>query len=286
MAFEDRPLLSPTDMQFDLVSAIQEDISRSLVSWSPQHVYGHLDKTLLLEEMTWWEQKNLEVNGLAVEFCRELKANHQLIAPNPCLWGRWREKQVVSPEAKAAIAWDTLGRAMRSLPTGLKSWITKHWVGMCGTGKFKVLWGLEKTAACPHCGSFEDHLHVLQCCAVSATQEWERRVSALSTWMDMRLTDHSIKKAILMLLGGVCDPTLPSTQAISPVVQLASWHNRLSVTKASWKLSQELIALGFYMREQRNSAQHSDDNVQLRERHRTANEGIHSQFDMGPDDLP
>ncbi|CAJ1937330.1 unnamed protein product [Cylindrotheca closterium] len=40
------------------------------------------------------------------------------------------------------------------------------------------------------------------------------------------------------------------------------------------------------MWEQRNSVQHSDDNVQLRERHSTVNEGIHSQFDMGPDDLP
>ena len=47
-----------------------------------------------------------------------------------------------------------------------------------------------------------------------------------------------------------------------------------------------MISIGFYMWEQRNSVQHSDDNVQLRERHRTVDEGIHSQFDMGPDDLP
>ncbi|CAJ1947444.1 unnamed protein product [Cylindrotheca closterium] len=40
------------------------------------------------------------------------------------------------------------------------------------------------------------------------------------------------------------------------------------------------------MWEQRNSVQHSDDNVQLCERHSTVNEGIHSQFDMGLDDLP
>ncbi|CAJ1929816.1 unnamed protein product [Cylindrotheca closterium] len=70
-------------MQFDLVSAIRESIARSSVSWSPQHVYGHLHKTLLFQELTWWEQKNLEVDGLAVEFCREIEANHQLVAPNP-----------------------------------------------------------------------------------------------------------------------------------------------------------------------------------------------------------
>ncbi|CAJ1939881.1 unnamed protein product [Cylindrotheca closterium] len=80
MALEDRPL-SPTDMQFDLVSTIREAIARTSVSWSPQYVYGHLDKTLLFEELTRWEQKNLEVHGLAVEFRKELKVNHQLIAP-------------------------------------------------------------------------------------------------------------------------------------------------------------------------------------------------------------
>ena len=346
MAFEDRPL-SPTDAQFDLISSIREAIARSSVSWSPQHVYGHLDKTFLFEDLTWWEQKNLEVDGMAVEFRKELEANHQLIAPNPrfftelaalfvadskqsCLDNqliqelvtlpnlreRWREKQVVSEAAEAAIAWDSLGRAMRSLPAGLQRWITKHWVGMCGTGKFKVYWGLEKTAACPRCGAFEDHLHVPRCRAVSASQEWDRRVLALSSWMDIRLTDPSIKKAILMLLGGVREPSLPSSSTIALSVRSAFlaqqvigyqgllegriaslWiplqqhyfdeiRSRRSVSLWASQLSQELIAIGFYMWEQRNSVQHSDDNVQLRERHHTANEGIHSQFDMGPDGLP
>ncbi|CAJ1960047.1 unnamed protein product [Cylindrotheca closterium] len=187
---------------------------------------------------------------------------------------------------------------------------------MCGTGKFKVLWGLEKAAACPRCGSFKDHLHVPRCHAVSVTQEWDRRVSALSTWMDMLLTDPSIKTLMLILLGGVRDHILPSIQAISPAVQPAFLAQQVigyqgllegriallwlplqqhyldeirgcrSVSLWASQLSQELIALAFYMWEQRNSVQHSDNNVQLLARHRTAIKGIHSQFDMGPDDLP
>ncbi|CAJ1941753.1 unnamed protein product, partial [Cylindrotheca closterium] len=72
MAFEDRPL-SPTDAQFDLVSSIWEAILRSLVDWAPQHVYGHLDKSNLFDELSWWEKRNLEVDGMAVEYRKELE---------------------------------------------------------------------------------------------------------------------------------------------------------------------------------------------------------------------
>ncbi|CAJ1927586.1 unnamed protein product [Cylindrotheca closterium] len=190
MAFEDQPL-SPTDAQFDLISSIREAISRSPVSWSPRHVYGHLDKSNLFDELTWWEKKNLEVDGMAVDFRKKLEAAHQLFPPNPrfftelaalfvadtkqsrlsdhfiqeCvtlprLRQHWRNRNVISEESENLIDWETLGRAMRSLPAGLQHWITKHWVGMCGMGKFKVYWGLELSAACPQCGEFEDHLHV------------------------------------------------------------------------------------------------------------------------------
>ncbi|CAJ1966642.1 unnamed protein product [Cylindrotheca closterium] len=59
-----------------------------------------------------------------------------------------------------------------------------------------------------------------------------------------------------------------------------------SVSLWASRLFQQLILLGFYMWQQRNAIQHSDNNVQLHKRHCTVNEGIHSQFDMGPNDLP
>ena len=251
MAFEDRPL-SPTDAQFDLVSSIREAILRSSVSWFPQHVYGHLDKFNLFDELSWWEKRNLEVDGMAVEYRKELEATHHLIAPNsrfftelaalyvadakqsrldpqfiqecvtlPSLRARWRDKGVITSEAESVIAWDILGRAMRSLPAGLQRWSTKHCVGMCGTGKFKVLWGLETSAACPRCGDFEDHLHVPRCRAASATAEWDRRTAAFSAWMDLHLTGPSIKHAILQLLQGVREPNSPSLQTVPSLVRPA-----------------------------------------------------------------
>ncbi|CAJ1953818.1 unnamed protein product [Cylindrotheca closterium] len=346
MAFEDRPL-SPTDAQFDLVSSIWEAIFWSSVDWSPQHVYGHLDKSNLFDELSWWEKRNLEVDGMAAEYRKELETANHLIVPNPrfftelaalyvadtkqsrldpqfiqeccvtlpALRSRWRDKGTISVAAESEIAWDTLGRAMRSLPAGLQGWSTKHCVGMCGTGKLKVLWGLE-TSAAPRFGDFKDHLHIPRCRAALATAEWDRRTAALSAWLDLQLTGPSIKTAILQLLHGVRTPTSSPLRTISPSVRPAflvqqvigsqgllegrialSWlplqqqhydkiRCRRSVSLWASRLSQQLISIGFYMWEQQNSVQHSDDNVQLRERHSTANEGIHSHFDMGPDDLP
>ncbi|CAJ1951018.1 unnamed protein product [Cylindrotheca closterium] len=134
--------------------------------------------------------------------------------------------------------------------------------------------------------------------------------------LDLQLTGPSIKTAILQLLHGVRTPTSSPLRTISPSVRpvflaqqvigsqgllegriASSWlplqqqhydkiRCRQSVSLWASRLSQQLISIGFYMWEQWNSVQHSDDNVQLRERHSTVNEGIHSQFDMGPDDLP
>ncbi|CAJ1940184.1 unnamed protein product [Cylindrotheca closterium] len=92
---------------------------------------------------------------------------------------------------------------------------------MCGTGKFKVLWGLETLAACPRCGNFKDHLHVPRCRAALATAEWDRRTAAFSTWLDLQLTGPSIKTAILQLLHGVRTPTSSPLMTITPSVRPA-----------------------------------------------------------------
>ncbi|CAJ1947422.1 unnamed protein product [Cylindrotheca closterium] len=84
MAFKDRRL-SPTDAQFDLVSTIWEAILRYSMDWWPQHVYGHLDKSNIFDKLSWWEKRNLENDGMAVEYRKELEAaNHLMsIAVNP-----------------------------------------------------------------------------------------------------------------------------------------------------------------------------------------------------------
>ncbi|CAJ1967917.1 unnamed protein product [Cylindrotheca closterium] len=234
----------------------------------------------------------------------------------PALRKRWHERQTITPEAELETDWTSLARAMSSLPAGVQRWTTKHVVGMCGVGKFKVRWGSADSAACPCCGEFEDHLHVPRCTALSASAEWDRRTASLDQWLDTQVTDPAIKHAILYLLQGVRDPSLPRSRLVPVRLRHAFLsqqrigyqgllEGRLSVqwtplqeqylqSRGShrspnlWvsRLSHQLILLGFHMWEHRNSVHHSEDNVQLRERSRLVDDGIHSQFDMGPTDLP
>ncbi|CAJ1929274.1 unnamed protein product, partial [Cylindrotheca closterium] len=281
-------------------------------SSSPSILHAWQTAAELCTDYYGWVPNEIEVHGDEATLADALLDGRLRVISD----GSFKNELGTAAENESEIAWDTMGRAMRSLPAGLQRWSTKHCVGMCGTGKFKVLWGLETSAACPRCGDFEDHLHVPRCSAASATAEWDRRTAAFSAWLDLQLTGPSIKIAILQLLQGVHTPPLfpprPNSSSVWPAFLAqqvigsqgllegriaSSWlplqqqyydkiRCRRSVSLWASRLSQQLISIGFYMWEQRNSVQHSDDNVQLRERHSTVNEGIHSQFDMGPDDLP
>ncbi|CAJ1968969.1 unnamed protein product, partial [Cylindrotheca closterium] len=121
----------------------------------------------------------------------------------PALRKRWHERQTITPEAELETDWTSLARAMSSLPAGVQRWTTKHAVGMCGVGKFKVRWGAADSAACPCCGEFEDHLHVPRCTA-----------PLLDQWLDTQVTDPAIKHAILYLLQGARDPSLPRSRLV------------------------------------------------------------------------
>ncbi|CAJ1946859.1 unnamed protein product [Cylindrotheca closterium] len=237
--------VTPQQAQFDLVSSIREALAHSRASWEPSHVYVHRDKATSFSCLSWWSKRNVEVDAWAVAYRHQLEASHRLIAPNarfftklaalyigdvkqsrlnpeqvqelvalPALRKRWHERQTITPEAELETDWTSLARAMSSLPAGVQRWITKHVVGMCGVGKFRVRWGSADSAACPCCGEFEDHLHVPRCMAPSASAEWERRTATLDQWLDTQVTDPAIKHAILYLLQGVCDPSLPCSRLV------------------------------------------------------------------------
>ncbi|CAJ1960198.1 unnamed protein product [Cylindrotheca closterium] len=299
--------------QFDLVSSIRETLARSRALWEPSHVYGHLDKATSFSCLSWWSKRNVEVDAWASRLNPE---QVQELVALPALRKRWHERQTITSEAELGTDWTSLACAMSSLPAGVQWWTTKHVVGMCGVGKFKVRWGSADSAACLFCGKFKDHFHVPRCMVPLACAEWERRTAMLDQWLDTQVTDPAIKHAILHLLQGVCDPSLPCSRLVLVCLHRAFLsqqcigyqgllEGRLSVQWAALQeqylqsqgsqrsptlwvscLSHQLILLGFHMWEHRNSVQHLEDNVHLRERSRLVNDGIHSQFDMGPTDLP
>jgi hypothetical protein len=43
---------------------------------------------------------------------------------------------------------------------------------MCIVGKFQKIWCMRETDACPHCGLFEDALHVWTCESNTVADVW------------------------------------------------------------------------------------------------------------------
>jgi hypothetical protein len=66
-----------------------------------------------------------------------------------------------------------------------RSWIAKHTEGMCGVGKWLVIWQERETEDCPRCSEFEDARHdVWLCPDAEATLIRKEGILGISRWME------------------------------------------------------------------------------------------------------
>ena len=231
----------------------------------------------------------------------------------------WQRRNRISEEAFSVIDWTAIQRGVKSLPHGIQRWMTKHTVGMCSVGKFRLRWKHDSDDHCPRCGCPEDHCHVNKCSSASASKTWEACLSDLSMWLDGQNTDPSISASILYVLSLIRDPSssvpeslrnstetvsqgLADQQIIGPECLLegllssqwaiiqqqfySSSGSRRSGPLWAARLVQQLLMIGFTMWEDRNDALHSDKSVKAIRRSQELNDAIRDQFRMGVKDLP
>ena len=345
--------LKSSQKQFDLLSTIRT-VSQSIkVSWEDHHVKGHEDDRRALNTLDWWELRNVECDGQARIFRLRLLDSQRLVASNrrffsepaslfihgvkqsrvnpaavmelvtlPPLLEYWSRRDRLHTPAFNEVDWSTNEVMMRNLPSGIQRWLTKHCVGMCGVGKWRLRWHLDPRNECPRCGQEEDAHHVPRCPNPAAEQEWNDRLSSLRSWMQKEDTATDLAEAILQLLRVVRSPAsnqhvgryihsqhraslldaIRSQQIIGAQCLLEGllstrWaalqqdhferrQSRRTGSKWAARLSAQIVMIGFHMWQHRNNAQHSDSNVQLRFRHRDVNLGIREQYTMGHIDLP
>ena len=241
----------------------------------------------------------------------------------PALRAYWARRLRLTDTSSLEADWSALSRATKALPAYLQRWIVKHTVGMCGVGKFRLLWKMDTKGACPRCSEcpLEDHLHIPRCTGPTATAEWDKRHKALRTWMTAHHTSPEIEWFIYTYLKTIRSPIrgVPSVRIWSshPALlrraiasqaiigpqgllegllskewrQLQQLHFQSQGSRKSahlWasRLVQQLIALGRYMWEDRNRIFHSEDNLQYSSRKREVDISIREQYSMGTRDLP
>jgi hypothetical protein len=114
------------------------------------------------------------------------------------------------------INWDACAGAMRRLKISRCNWIVKHTEGMCGVGKWLLIWKDSDTDACPLCSDLEDARHVWQCPDNWAQNIRTKGLETLSTWLDKAQTDPGIKSIITTRLNQWF-----SHQPLAPITNLS-----------------------------------------------------------------
>lgn len=68
----------------------------------------------------------------------------------------WERRDRMLPEHSRQVNWEACESAMQRLKISRRHWVAKHMEGMCGVGKWLLIWKERETDAWPRCGAIED----------------------------------------------------------------------------------------------------------------------------------
>ena len=236
--------IRPTDKHYDLLMACQK-LSRSLrdhgIKVSLNHVKGHEDDHKKFHQLTWWQQRNVEMDLKAKEFLathwdRPPTLQHldqdswQFLwqsQPQPHLDKTWLYEEMYKPQITPYLAkklkiphrtlhrinWKASKRALRGLPRGQRRWATKHTVGICSVGRSMLLRKMWNHSRCPRCSTDEETTeHVLRCPNKGARLTWAESIQSLDKFMQKAQTDPLLRAHLIRKLKA-WGTTNPSTWA-------------------------------------------------------------------------
>ena len=215
--------------QFDLLSATRAALRKSPITWHFRHVKGHQDSdpdteldhwALLnvdmdsLAKMYWLEQVALpqpaavpltgeywpvSINGRKVNSALRTTLYDEIYRKKMAL--HWEKRDRMSQASSQVVNWDACAAAMKRLKISRRHWVAKHTEGMCGVGKWLVIWKEQESDACPRCSASEDARHVWQCPAEEAAMVRTAGLDKLAQWMTKEQTDPEIHRVLLVRLS-------------------------------------------------------------------------------------
>jgi hypothetical protein len=215
------------DSNYDLLHAIDHAIKTSPITWRGKYIQGHQDDHCDFQLLDRPSQLNIEVDHIAKDFMNiaiELpRANkvvshawsvshghNQLlkdwdnsiynIVHTPKAKDYWIKKDRITEANFTSINWLRLGQALEKMPLSRRLFVSKHTSCMCGVGKFQKIWKLKETNACPHCGQYEDLIHVWKCKAEAVKDVWEHSLANLRTSLRKLDTEPDLINLIINYL--------------------------------------------------------------------------------------
>ena len=228
----------------------------------------------------------------------------------------WEKKNRFTRDQCMRINWDACEGAMRRLKIPRRNWIVKHTEGMCGVGKWLLIWKDKDTDACPLCSAPEDARHVWKCPDHRAQAVRTKGLHDLSTWMETAQTDPEIQSAIITNLtqclnGQPPTPITETSQGVHAAIDIQNdigWENffegciakeweytqivyyewcRSKKSGRRWTtaLIQKLWDIAWDLWEYRNGIVHSSENAEILHNMAETNGAIRTQYLRGPHGL-
>jgi len=171
---EDTPQSIDTP-SFDLLMAIHRYRSRSRLRWQTTWIKGHQDDNTAVDNLDRLSQLNIWADKLAKSMIpiARTRRRHYHVEGAPwyvCHDGKpvsnlssqqyeivhlqealtfWKTKDKVNGTPLEFINWESIGKALSSLPRTRQHFVCKHTVGMCRVGKWMLRWKEWTSAQCP-----------------------------------------------------------------------------------------------------------------------------------------
>ena len=199
-------------IHLDLVNSLRTLKKISTYQIDGKKIIGHRDKAIPFHLLTWWEQRNVEMDILAKTYMQNHRKSYTAdlsTARSPHeIWSVYIDGGKVTSDisrfihdkvrakkllkyysrpgkgrfpisAKHTIAWDNVEKCMKELPLHRQLWLSKQISGFCGTGYRMQQWKKRDTACCPLCTNDEDNIHVLTCKSEATTEKWTEQMEML-----------------------------------------------------------------------------------------------------------
>ena len=336
------PFITSRCDHFDVILAFRATVPDN-VTIIPIWVKGHQDDILAKAQLDPLSRLNVRMDDLCKELRRRIETGTQLHSWTALLPGwHWLlevkghlltkkvrhniessisatrmstyldHKNRLQPHQFQQICWDSIGKAIKSQPTGYKRFITKHSAGVCGVNIWRHRWRDRDDDACPRCGQPENSRHVYLCSDPAVKAIWTLELSLLEQWLEDHQTCPSITSDILFNLTKMSlNEPIRLRSALEQTQSEIGWQNffeglihqqweqaqqtylnihatlhrrrRRSAKLWTRKLFLKLWSIHHTFWTSRNEAEHTED---FHRALHSFNEKIQEELDQGFNDIP
>jgi len=112
------------------------------------------------------------------------------------LLNHWATKTRFSTQATQEVDWESVEKEMNKLPISKRQWVSKLAASFLPDGKNMQHWGLRNHPKCQRCPCLaEDKVHIFQCPAELAVNQWMKALENLDHWLEMAKTHPQLSMA-------------------------------------------------------------------------------------------